>query len=48
MPNGTSTSEYMFGHVPADLFRLFARESRIFFADLLAHLAEDLFGQPAR
>lgn len=38
-------TEYMFGHVPADLFRLFARRSRLFFADLLAHLAKDLFGQ---
>lgn len=35
---------FLFGSVPPDLFRVFAGPSRFFFADLLAHLAEDLFG----
>lgn len=36
---------FLFGSVPAGLFRVFAGSSRYFFADLLAHLAEDPFGQ---
>ncbi len=36
---------FLFGSVPPDLFRVFAGRSRFFFADLLAHLAEDPFGQ---
>lgn len=35
---------FLFGSVPPDLFRVFAGPSRFFFADLLAHLAEDPFG----
>ena len=44
MVDEASTKEFMFGQVPADLFRVFARRSKHFFADLLAHMAEDLFG----
>ena len=44
MPEPGSKTEYMFGHVPADLFRPFTGRSRTFFAELLAHLAENLFG----
>ena len=36
---------FLFGSVPPDLFRVFAGSSRFFFADLLAHLADDPFGQ---
>ena len=38
-------SEYLFGSVPAGLFRIFSGRSRRFFADLLTNLADDLFGQ---
>ncbi len=37
-------AQYLFGTVPADLFKVLAGRSRYFFADLLAHLADDLFG----
>lgn len=36
---------YLFGSVPSGLFRVFTGTARFFFADLLAHLAEDPFGQ---
>lgn len=36
---------YLFGSVPSALFRVFTGTARFFFADLLAHLAEDPFGQ---
>lgn len=39
-----SQPDYLFGTVPADLFRVLAGRSRQFFAALLAHLADDLFG----
>lgn len=34
----------LFGSVPSGLFRVFAGRARHFYADLLAHLAEDPFG----
>lgn len=34
----------LFGSVPSGLFRVFAGSARHFYADLLAHLAEDPFG----
>ncbi len=42
---GSGSEAFLFGSVPAGLFRVFAGSSRYFFADLLAHLAADLFGQ---
>jgi hypothetical protein len=40
-----SNGAHLFGQVPADLFRVFTGRSRFLFADLLAYLADDLFGQ---
>ena len=37
--------DVLFGSVPADIFRVFAGAARAFYADLLIHLSEDLFGQ---
>lgn len=39
------SEQYLFGSVPSCLFRVFAGSARHFFADLLAHLADDPFGQ---
>lgn len=40
-----ANDKYLFGSVPSGLFRVFTGPARYFFADLLAHLSEDLFGQ---
>lgn len=37
--------KYLFGSVPSGLFRVLTGTARYFFADLLAHLADDPFGQ---
>jgi len=39
-----SNEKPLFGAVPAGLFRVFGGSARYFFADLLAHLADDPFG----
>lgn len=37
--------KFLFGSVPSGLFRVFTGPARHFFADLLAHLSDDPFGQ---
>ena len=45
MTLSSDDSAPLFGSVPPKLFGVFARRSKYFYADLLAHLAEDPFGQ---
>jgi hypothetical protein len=40
-----ANDKYLFGSVPSGLFRVFTGPARYFFADLLAHLSDDPFGQ---
>lgn len=45
MDSGQVDDRPLFGSVPSGLFRVFAGSARHFYADLLAHLADDPFGQ---
>ena len=48
MDSGQVDDRPLFGSVPSGLFRVFAGSARHFYADLLAHLADDPFGQRDR